>query len=49
MRTLDCQYKFYLVNNHGILEAHTSEDNYVYCPGLIEQVLELISNWFFRG
>jgi len=40
---------FYLTNNHGNLEAHTSEDSYEYRPGLVEQVVELISNWFFKA
>ena len=33
---------FYLTNNHGNLETHTSEDSYEYRPGLVEQVLELL-------
>ena len=40
---------FYLTNNHGNLEAHTSEDSYEYRPGLVEQVWEVVSNLFFRG
>lgn len=40
---------FYLTNNHGNLEAHTPEESYEYRPGLVEQVLELISNCFFKN
>ena len=43
MRTLDCQHKFYLVNNHGILEAHTSEDDYVIpTKNWFMQIIELL-------
>lgn len=40
---------FYLTNNQGNLQAHTSDDCYEYRPGLVEQVWEVISTWFFRG
>jgi len=34
---------FYLTNNHGILEAHTSEDEYVIpAKSVLVQLIELI-------
>ena len=48
MRTIE-QHPFYLRDNKGILDSHTSEDSYEYRPGLVEQVVELLQSWFFRG
>lgn len=40
---------YYVTNNQGIIEVHSSEDQYSKNDYLVVQVWELFNNWFFKN